>query len=461
MKHSTWIGWCFIAATCAPVAPQSSSAQEELIELIVGFLADEDKEVRALAYEQIRTEAEGEMATKAFAAQLPKLSADAQVGLLSALADRGDRAAGPAVIELVDKSQDAPVKLAAIQATGRLGKPDDHPLLVKILGDGSEQEQSAARDALVKLGDKSVSKAIAEELGSLSTDVQVALLDILTTRRAINAIPEMLRSATGDNVVVRGAAMKALAQLASSEHVAGMIDAVLKAERGRERAYAEIAVATVCGRIEDVDKRAEPVLTARKQLGRAEQLALLSLVGRVGGAPALRVVEAAIAHDDPSIRELGLRALFNWPDASIEARLLELARVEKRPDHRRMALRTLIRVATVTDDRTDQHRLDILRTAIVMSQSGDDRKFVLQRAQGIRTVASLRFVLPFLEQPKFAETACLTVVELAHHRKLREPNKAEFDKVLDKVIATSQDEVVKDRAQRYKKDQTWVRPGAE
>ena len=55
---------------------------------------------------------------------------------------------------------------------------------------------------------------------------------------------------------------------------------------------------------------------------------------------------------------------------------------------------------------------------------------------------------------------CETIVELAHHRGLREPNKAEFDPLLDRVMATSKDEVVVDRAQRYKKGETWNRPKA-
>jgi hypothetical protein len=75
-------------------------------------------------------------------------------------------------------------------------------------------------------------------------------------------------------------------------------------------------------------------------------------------------------------------------------------------------------------------------------------------------VETLRFLLPFLDQPELAQQACLSVVELAHHRGLREPNKAEFDPALDKVIATSTDAVVIDRAQRYKRNQTWVRPAA-
>ena len=44
-----------------------------------------------------------------------------------------------------------------------------------------------------------------------------------------------------------------------------------------------------------------------------------------------------------------------------------------------------------------------------------------------------------MDQPQFTQIACETVVELAHHKDLRQPNKAEFDKALDKVIALSKD----------------------
>ena len=56
------------------------------------------------------------------------------------------------------------------------------------------------------------------------------------------------------------------------------------------------------------------------------------------------------------------------------------------------------------------------------------------------------------------QPACETIVELAHHRELREPNKSEFDPALDKVIKLSTDAVVVDRANRYKKGETWARP---
>jgi hypothetical protein len=48
-------------------------------------------------------------------------------------------------------------------------------------------------------------------------------------------------------------------------------------------------------------------------------------------------------------------------------------------------------------------------------------------------------------------------VEIAHHREVRDSHKAEFDKALDKVIATSKNPVVVERANRYKRGETWDR----
>ena len=71
---------------------------------------------------------------------------------------------------------------------------------------------------------------------------------------------------------------------------------------------------------------------------------------------------------------------------------------------------------------------------------------MLQRASAIRTLETLHFLVPYLDQRPYAQQACESVVELAHHRDLREPNKAEFDRVLDQVLQISQDATVKDRA---------------
>jgi len=126
--------------------------------------------------------------------------------------------------------------------------------------------------------------------------------------------------------------------------------------------------------------------------------------------------------------------------------------------HRITALRALIRIAPLPDGRTDVEKLSLLQKPMTMCTRSDERHLALQRASAIRTVDSLRFLVPYLDQDRYAQRACLSIVELAHHRGVREPKEEEFHEALDRVLRISRDATVKDRAKRYKNDQTWVRP---
>jgi hypothetical protein len=216
----------------------------------------------------------------------------------------------------------------------------------------------------------------------------------------------------------------------------------------------------VCGRIEDPRLRADPLLAAMRQFQAADQTALLPALGRIGGAAARKTIEAAIAAADPATHETGIVAICHWPDASIAPRIMELAQSDEHAACRTRALRALIRIAPLPDERSDGERLALLQEAMAMCTRDEERILALARARAIRTIETLRFVAPYMDQAAYAEAACETIVELAHHRGLREPHKAEFDAALDKVRETSKDPVVLERADRYKKGQTWARPTA-
>ncbi|MFM9117688.1 MAG: HEAT repeat domain-containing protein [Planctomycetota bacterium] len=450
-----------LAAFATVAAPED--ANDELITLVIGLLSDPDRDVRALGFEQVRTDAKGKRATEQFAAQLSKLSPEAQVGLVAALADRADNAARPAVIELVRGTKSLPVRAAALKALGNLGSAVDVALLLEYLEKTGEKAEdvelaTAARQGLSRLAGEDVSRAIAGALGNTTGTTRGSLIEVLVIRRATSAVPELLPIATGKDAAGRVASMAALAQLASPSDMRGLLEGVLRATAGAERESAEKSVAQVCVRVEDVDERAAVLLAEWKRRSAQEQTLLLSVLGRVGGTAVREVLEKAIASRELTMHETGLRALCNWPDAKIAPRYLELLKAEEHEEHRTLLLRALIRVAPLPDDRSAAERLALLSQCMQLSQRDAERQLVLARVSAIRTVESLRFVVPYLDHQSLAKQACVAVVELAHHRELRDANKAEFEKVLDRVLLISDDAIVKDRATRYKKGQTWTRP---
>jgi len=161
---------------------------------------------------------------------------------------------------------------------------------------------------------------------------------------------------------------------------------------------------------------------------------------------------------NPTTRPQAIDALAKWPDASVKDRLLDMVGQATDPQERGLLLGALIRIAPLPDNKLDDRgKLELVRQTMTLCQTTDDRARLLERANAIRTIEAFRFVAPYLDERSLAEPACRSVVELAHHQKLRDAHKEEFLVALDKVLATTADEELRERAIRYKAGRTWDR----
>ena len=259
----------------------------------------------------------------------------------------------------------------------------------------------------------------------------------------------LLSEATQQDSVVATRALVALAKLAAPKDIPALVAIVLKTEHGPVREEAERAVRQVCLQIADAPQRAQPVLSIFQAAAPADRLVLLPLLGHIGGKEARLVVQDSLDSKDPAIHEAGVRAISNWPDAGVSDQLLSLAETAALPTHRQWALHAFVRVVSLPGGATSAEKLAKLKQAMQLSKSGDEQSWVIQRAGAIRAVETLRFVAPYMDQPALAERACGSVVELAHHKELRDPNRQEFAAALKKVLATAKNAAVLERAKRY------------
>ena len=206
----------------------------------------------------------------------------------------------------------------------------------------------------------------------------------------------------------------------------------------------------ICARIDNEDLRGEQLIEALNTVAAADRDELLPLVGRVGGRKLINYVGDIASEQDPSRRKFGIDALSKWPDASVADKLLEIANKTADPAERNQAYQGYVKISASRDNRNDKQRLERMQQAMKAARTPEEQLLVINRTRTSYAVEAVRFILPYVDQPEFAQPACETIVEIAHHREVRDPNKAEFDKVLDKVIEVSKDPVVVDRAQRYK-----------
>ncbi len=453
----------FINVCCAALfipimaANAADEAPSELLKMIVTLIADKDSEFRAAGLDHVRNGAQGEAATKLFTDQLSKLQVEGQVSLLNALSDRGDVSARPALLQLLTNSKEESVRAAAILALGGLGNVSDLPLIVESLSAKASTEQAAARQSLSRIRGDGVPSSLANMLNTTNSTVKASLIEVLATRRAKDSITAFVNAAIDDNPQVRGAAMDALGQLGSSDHIAAMLPGVLKASKGGERDAAEKNVASVCARVDKENLRAEALIKAMESIPANDRDQLLSLVGRVGGKKLIEYVGNIATGEDAARRKLAVDALSKWPDATVSDMLREITEKTSDPGERNAAFQAYVKVCAARDKRSDQQRLDSLKQAFQLAKTPEEQTLVINRSRTAYAVETLRFVLPYLDDSQFAQIAAETIVELAHHREVRDPNKAEFDKALDKVIETSKNATVVERAKAYKKGETWSR----
>jgi HEAT repeat protein len=417
--------------------------------MVLQLLAGKDADSQNIATSMI--EEISPAALKTVAAGMDKLSATSQVKVLSALAARGDKSHMPTALAAA-KSNDESIKKAGLAALGKLGDASVVPLLLETLK-ANAVLATAARESLGQVAGKGVNEQL---IAALDTDKDAGrrgqLIGILENRRVVAAVPTLLKDVEGKDAALRKRAMTALQRLAEPEHLAAMTKAVMKVSKGVERDDMERTVVLICGKIVESEKRPDPVLAVYLDSAAADKPALLPLMGRLGGPRALALIRSALAGTETALNEGAFLGLCNWPEPSVSEELLRFVEQPSDPSRRKLAYRALIRVNSIPTAGANPAKLTMLKKAMDLAQGLDDKKMVLQGLATVKEIETLRYVLPYLDSKDLSHEACKTVVELAHSKKLREPNQAEFVRALDQVILLCQqsDRALAERAKGYK-----------
>jgi HEAT repeat protein len=430
----------------AAVRGTIQTAGDQAGELILKLLSGDDAGAKAVAVGQIETLTVG--ALKTLAGSLDKLTPPNQVAVVTAIAAKGDRTQAGVALSAA-KSADADVKRAGIHALGRLGDATAVEFLLDAMS-GKDATAGDAAESLASLPADGVNEKLVAVLNAEKTPARtVALIGILERRKALESVPTLVRLAGGDDAAVRTAAFAGLKTLPDAKVVPQLIPALLMTEIGKEREAAEQSLAFIASQVPSVEQKAEPVLAAINSTAKERAAELYPLLGRLGGEAGQKLLRAALGGKDRAAAVVGL---CNWPDGSAKDDLLALAYKGSAAEKQR-AVQALIRINAVLIDRTPEERLATLETlkkTMKLATRDEERRALLEGIGFVRHIETLRFVVPYLDDKTLGQSACKGVVELAHSKTLREPNKEEFGQPLDRVIALCKDKALVERAKQYK-----------
>ncbi len=367
--------------------------------------------VLAAAAARTALELPGSDVVPALAAELDQLSADRQILVIQVLGRRGDPAALPALASAT-RNRPNPVRLAALRALPEIGDPSVVPVLVNLLLDTDTEVASVAQESLAALPGPSVDAAATKMLESDNAALRLTGLDLIGRRRITTCMPALFQATEDPDAKVRSAAFKRLNELGSPAEAAALLERLLAAKEKSDIADAAQALASACGRAKHPEAQAEQVVRALPEAQPAQKVALLGVLGSLGGLNSAQTVRASLNDADPEIRTAALRALANWKTPDVAPDLFKLAQSTSNPSERLLCLRAYLGWAA-NSELPASRRLDLCREAAPVLQQPEEKKLLLAALGNLKSLEGLELIAPHLDSAATREEAAAATVATA------------------------------------------------
>jgi len=404
---------------CAALSNLVAVIGEDALGDLIAAMDSPCCKLRATALERA-ADVPGKKATQAWVDKMERVPSEPRAEILGMLGQRGDASAVPAVLAAL-KAEDEPVRLTAIDAAARFDGRKVLPALLEQLETvDNDEEIKAIQSALLRLSGKRVVSACADALPRMKPPARIALLEVLSARRAEGEAEPVFAQTRDADSGVRVAATRALERLTTARHVPRLVAILTGAKEDAEIKAAQDVVVSVAGQIEDAEKRADAILAALDKAKNNMKPRLVAALPGVAGARALDAVVAETKSGNDRVKEASMRALAEWPNPAAMTELLAIAKGPEDLTLRVLALRGYIRLAGSAKEQTAadaalgaEERIRMYKDAMDAAERPDEKKLALAGLADIRTLESLELVAESLDDEALKAEAALAAVKIA------------------------------------------------
>ncbi len=350
----------------------------------------------------------GTEVTQALVGALAEADEETQILLLQTLGYRGDPTAATAVVALA-RSGSSHRRIAAIRTLVQLRNSSSLPVLAALVKDPEPTVAEAAFAGLTGLPGHEADAAVVALLTGSEAKTRIAAIGAVGQRRITAALPALLK-ATGDaDAGVASACFEALGELGGVAEIPGVVKALSETTALQA---GENALIVICERQPDPTACAHQLLPDLATAKGEPKLALLRVLGTLGGPQALDAVRAAATHSDESVRETAWRALCGWPTPEALADLARMTRTTADPKLKNLALRGQLRLIPLQTVTAAQQAAQIQELLPVIEQL-KEQHLALSTLGGLHCAESLALVVPYLSRTGFKEEASVAAVAIA------------------------------------------------
>jgi len=333
---------------------------------------------------------------------LKTASPAAQAQILQALATTGNKSLVPSIQSYL-KSANQDIRLGAIEAVGRLGQQDALPSLLGILKTGNSQDVAAVKSSLLRIKGDQFNSILTNSLDKVPAAGKVALTEVLAARGASEASSKIFAAVADTDTAVHRAAVNALAQVAGPADADKLYE-LLSSSSAKDVPAVQKAIvnATAGGSAAD---RTTSVLSKMNSASADKQPLFYGVLSAIGGTAALSAIEKGFYTGDAQAKKAAIAALSTTNSKQSAETLLKMARQSGTAD----VLTAYLDVVGKTSLPGSQKVL-MLRDAMELAKSDDQRKRILEMAGRTRTFEALVFAGNYIDNAALQQEAAMAVM---------------------------------------------------
>ncbi|NLS96074.1 MAG: hypothetical protein GXX96_28380 [Planctomycetaceae bacterium] len=400
------------------------------IALLVEGLTSDNAAIRGVSLRSARLIL-GEAVAKALLGLLGQVPADQQAKLITAMADRGDASALPAVVKAAG-SDVGELRLSAIEALVALGGADNVGLLLEAAADADEDIASAAKKVLIAMPGEDVDAAVVTAVANSQGKALALAIEAAGERRIMAASAALQKAAQSSDAGIQLAAVEALGKTVGLSELPSLIDRRVNAKSDQEKAVAEQAIKDTVIRMPDEDACAAKIAECMGDAPSDVKVFMMERLLDISGQTALKTVVAIARSSDEAMQDKATEVLGNWISADAAPELFSLAKDLKNNSFKIRALRGYIRIARQLNP-SEEDRMLICRNAMAVAERLDEKKLVMEVLTRYPSAASLEIATAATGDDAIRENACQVAIGIAE--KIVDANKAAVAAAMPAIIA--------------------------
>jgi len=330
-------------------------------------------------------------------------SAQADVLSMMAKANRNDGFVETMLVPALSSSNQPTRMAAASEIASYRNKNFTPALLDYLLRSTDDVEISAAKADLLQVADKDTDVLIAQKLEAAQSKNKVALLEVISARRAVDHFAVVAKQTSSGDAAVKDAAYNALPNVSSANNVSELLKMLSASENDKELKAIQSAI------ISALDKNAVPLINAAYP---AQKVKLLPVVPYLNDNGALEKVTSAFYQGSEKEKQVAFDALKNWQDSGAIRTLLAIRKDGNVKQYHTQALQSFVSQVGKSSWPEDQ-KLLMLREMMTLASGKNEKSAVIRAAGNVRTFLSLMFVAEYLDDQELSSAASRAAMQIA------------------------------------------------